>query len=106
MRSARSHPSAEAAASGYSAANEGGLSSSGNAFSVTGMRFVGRATAVAAAAGTVSFTFQKIAEVRDCRRFPPPGRLVDISGRHLHMMTTGEGSPAVIVISAIASSGG
>ena len=59
------------------------------------------ATAVAGV-GAVSFTYQRIAEARDRRRFPPPGRLVDIGGRRLHLVTAGEGSPAVVIIPALA----
>ena len=62
-------------------------------YSVSGMRLVTRAAAAAAAAGVASLAYQTIAEARDRRRFPPPGRLVDIGGRRLHLMTAGEGSP-------------
>jgi pimeloyl-ACP methyl ester carboxylesterase len=65
------------------------------------MRLVTRAAAVAAAAGVASLAYQTIAEARDRRRFPPPGRLVDVGGRRLHMMTAGEGSPAVVIIPAL-----
>jgi hypothetical protein len=49
-----------------------------------------------------SFMYQRISEARDRRRFPPPGPLVDIGGRRLHLMTAGEGSPGVIIIPALA----
>jgi pimeloyl-ACP methyl ester carboxylesterase len=49
-----------------------------------------------------SFTYQKVAEARDRRRFPPPGHLVDIGGRRLHLIEAGEGSPAVLIIPALA----
>lgn len=68
------------------------------------MRLVTRAAAVAAAAGVASLTYQTIAEARARRRFPPPGRVVDIGGRRLHLMTAGEGSPAVIIIPALGES--
>src|SRR6266566_495213 len=61
-----------------------------------------RIPAAVAAAGAVSFTYQRIEEARDCRRFPPPGRLVDIGGRCLHQETAGEGSPTVVIIPALA----
>ena len=66
------------------------------------MRLVTRAAAVAAAAGVASFAYQTIAEARDRHRFPPPGHLVDIGGRRLHLVTAGEGSPAVVIIPALA----
>ena len=66
------------------------------------MKLALRAAAVTAAAEVASFTYQRIAETRDRRRYPPPGRLVDIGGRYLHLVTAGEGSPAVVIIPALA----
>jgi pimeloyl-ACP methyl ester carboxylesterase len=66
------------------------------------MNPVTRATAIVAAAGLASFTYQKLADARDRRRFPPPGRLVNIGGRRLHVMEAGHGSPAVVIIPALA----
>lgn len=66
------------------------------------MRFASRAAAAAGAAALASFTYQTIAEGLDRRRFPPPGQLVDIGGRRLHLVTAGEGSPAVVIIPALA----
>jgi pimeloyl-ACP methyl ester carboxylesterase len=66
------------------------------------MRLAKAAAAGAAAAGAASFTYQRIAEARDGRRFPAPGRLVDIGGRRLHLVGMGEGAPAVIIIPALA----
>jgi pimeloyl-ACP methyl ester carboxylesterase len=50
----------------------------------------------AAAAG---FVYQTVATQRDKRRFPPPGQLVDIGGRRLHLLVMGEnsGTPTVIL---------
>lgn len=48
-----------------------------------------------AAAG---YALEKIAEARDRRRFPPPGRLVDIGGRRLHLACLGSGSGPTVVI--------
>ncbi len=33
----------------------------------------------------------------DARRFPPPGKMVDVGGYSLHLYSTGEGSPTVIM---------
>ena len=41
--------------------------------------------------------YQAIASVRDARRYPPPGRLVDVGGHRLHVNSTGQGSPVVIL---------
>lgn len=40
--------------------------------------------------------YQTLSVQRDASRFPPPGRLVDVGGRRLHLLCTGEGEPTVI----------
>jgi pimeloyl-ACP methyl ester carboxylesterase len=50
--------------------------------------------AVLTGAGAV---YQAIATVRDQRRYPPPGNLVDIGGYRLHVHGTGEGRPTVVM---------
>ena len=40
----------------------------------------------------------------DRRRFPPPGRMLDIGGHRLHIRDAGEGKPAVIFEAGIAAS--
>ncbi|MGH3165283.1 MAG: alpha/beta fold hydrolase [Trebonia sp.] len=57
-----------------------------------------------AAAGVASSAYQRIQDARDRRRFPPPGHLVDIGGKRLHLVTEGDGSPAVVIIPALSSS--
>lgn len=43
--------------------------------------------------------YQALASWRDRRRFPPPGRLVDIGGRRLHLVDQGQGTrPAVVIL--------
>ena len=49
---------------------------------------------VGLAAGAV---YQAVAGDVDETRYPPPGRLVDIGGRRLHLYCIGHGSPAVIL---------
>jgi pimeloyl-ACP methyl ester carboxylesterase len=61
-----------------------------------------RAAMLAVALGAASATYQQVAEVRDRRRFPPPGRMVDIGGRCLHLVDGGEGGPAVVIIPGLA----
>jgi pimeloyl-ACP methyl ester carboxylesterase len=55
-----------------------------------------------AAAG---FVYQIVATQRDKRRFPPPGQLVDIGGRRLHLNMMGENNdgPTVILEAGMAS---
>src|SRR5262245_33915388 len=33
----------------------------------------------------------------EARRYPPPGRMVDIGGRKLHLLCAGQGSPTVVL---------
>jgi pimeloyl-ACP methyl ester carboxylesterase len=47
--------------------------------------------------------YQSVAEARDRRRFPPPGRLIDIGGRRLHLTDEGTRSPAVVIVPALGS---
>jgi pimeloyl-ACP methyl ester carboxylesterase len=64
-------------------------------------RTVGTAAAAAAAAGAASAAYQWLREAMDRRQFPPPGRLVDIGGRRLHLWRAGEGDPTVVIIPAL-----
>jgi pimeloyl-ACP methyl ester carboxylesterase len=67
---------------------------------------------VAAAAGVgaaavgvgVGAAYQALREALDRRRFPPPGLLVDIGGRRLHLWRTGEGDPTVVIVPALGDS--
>ena len=69
----------------------------------TRVRPAERAAVAIAAAGIASAVYQRAADAADRRRFPPPGRLVDIGGRRMHLLATGEGTPAVIIIPALGS---
>jgi pimeloyl-ACP methyl ester carboxylesterase len=44
--------------------------------------------------------YQAIASARDRRRYPPPGRMVDVGGYRLHLYCIGEGTPTVVLNSA------
>jgi pimeloyl-ACP methyl ester carboxylesterase len=64
-----------------------------------------------AVAASVAFTlivaglvYQSIGLARSARRFPPPGRLIDVDGHRLHAVCLGEGQPTVVLESAIAAS--
>jgi pimeloyl-ACP methyl ester carboxylesterase len=52
----------------------------------------------------IGLVYQAVGSARDRRRFPPPGRLVDVGGHRLHVRIAGEGGPAVILESGIAAS--
>ena len=49
----------------------------------------------------LGFLYQHVGSVRDTRRFPPPGRRVDIGGYRLHLLGSGHGSPTVVFESAL-----
>lgn len=40
----------------------------------------------------------------DAERYPPPGRLIDVGGRRLHLHCVGEGEPTVVLISGLGGS--
>jgi pimeloyl-ACP methyl ester carboxylesterase len=44
----------------------------------------------------LGWTYEQYAVRRDARRFPPPGQLVDIGGRRLHLICIGSGRPVVL----------
>jgi pimeloyl-ACP methyl ester carboxylesterase len=44
----------------------------------------------------VGAIYQSVSVRREARRFPPPGTLVDVGGRRLHLHCTGDGSPIVL----------
>jgi pimeloyl-ACP methyl ester carboxylesterase len=48
--------------------------------------------------------YQAVGLARDRRRFPAPGRLVDVGDLHLHAICRGRGAPTVLLESAIAAS--
>ena len=58
--------------------------------------------------GAVSFAaigivLESLARRRDAKRFPPPGRLVEIDGQRLHIHVSGAGSPTVVLEAGIAA---
>jgi pimeloyl-ACP methyl ester carboxylesterase len=67
-------------------------------------KLVRAAVTTGAAAALASAAYQEVAAARDRRRFPAPGRLVDVGRRRLHFLDAGQGSPAVVVVAALADS--
>jgi pimeloyl-ACP methyl ester carboxylesterase len=57
--------------------------------------------ALAAVAGAV---YQVIGTLRDRRRFPPPGRLVQVNAERMHIHAIGEGTPTVVFESGMGAS--
>ena len=57
------------------------------------------AVAISATAG-VGWTYEQIAEARDARLYPAPGRLVDVGGRRLHLRCEGSSPGSTVVMLA------
>jgi pimeloyl-ACP methyl ester carboxylesterase len=55
--------------------------------------------------GVLGAVYQAIATSNDRRAFPPPGKLVDIGGRRIHMVVMGEdtGRPTVVLEAGMAT---
>ena len=62
------------------------------------------AAAAIAAAALAAVAHQEAGAARDRRRFPAPGRLVDVGGCRLHLVEAGKGTPAVVVVTALGDS--
>jgi pimeloyl-ACP methyl ester carboxylesterase len=56
-------------------------------------------------AGTMSVAYQAYGCRRDRRRFRPPGRLVEVASRRVHVWLAGDGLPTVVVVPALGSPG-
>lgn len=50
------------------------------------------------------FVYERTAESHDRHLHPPPGRLVDVQGRKMHIHCAGEGDPTVILDSGLGDS--
>lgn len=58
-----------------------------------------------AAVGLASRICRKLSEAREARLFPPPGELVEIGGRRLHLCRAGEGTPSVVIVPCLGGAG-
>jgi pimeloyl-ACP methyl ester carboxylesterase len=65
---------------------------------------LGDLVALVVAVVLVGIAYQAIGSERDNRRFPPPGQMVDVGGYCLHIHSMGEGSPTVVLESALGGS--
>ncbi|WP_249345333.1 alpha/beta fold hydrolase [Microbispora sp. H11081] len=59
----------------------------------------------AIAGAALSAVYQAYGARRDRRRFPPPGRTVDVGGRRIHLWTAGTGSPTVVIVPGLGEPG-
>ena len=66
-------------------------------------RWVGLAIGGVTAALGAGAAIQSIASARDKRRYPAPGRLVDVGGYRLHIACLGRGQPPVVMDAGIGS---
>jgi pimeloyl-ACP methyl ester carboxylesterase len=60
-------------------------------------RWLGRGLLVFVLLGAAGAVYQSLATARDARNFPPPGQVVDVDGRQMHINCMGQGSPTVIL---------
>jgi pimeloyl-ACP methyl ester carboxylesterase len=61
------------------------------------------AVAIIALALLAGWAYQRAGTARDRKRHPPPGDLVNLDGRNLHLLSKGAGSPTVIFESGLMS---
>jgi pimeloyl-ACP methyl ester carboxylesterase len=59
--------------------------------------------AIGAVLVLIGAIYQAAGTASDQRRYPPPGRLIDIGGRNLHLIDNGAGGPSVIFESGISA---
>jgi pimeloyl-ACP methyl ester carboxylesterase len=60
--------------------------------------------AVVLVIGAAGVVYQLVGLRVDARRYPPPGTLIDVGGRRLHIVCSGNGRPLVLFESGIAAS--
>lgn len=64
-------------------------------------RIVGRVllafVALLALLAAAGLSYEAVMAAGDARRYPPPGRLIDVGGHRLHLYCVGTGSPTVIL---------
>ncbi|MES2306569.1 MAG: alpha/beta hydrolase [Gemmatimonadota bacterium] len=49
-------------------------------------------------------TYESVGSARDLRRYPPPGRMIDVGGYRLHLVCEGTGSPTVVMDAGLGDS--
>jgi len=70
------------------------------AYWVWGAWIVAGAVGLASLAAALGATYQVVGERADLERYPPPGRLVDVKGRRLHLYCAGKRDGPAVVIEA------
>jgi pimeloyl-ACP methyl ester carboxylesterase len=64
-------------------------------------RIVGAAVLLTLLLLIAGFGYQMLATRTDLRKYPPPGQMVDIGSRRLHLKCVGSGSPTVVMESGL-----
>jgi pimeloyl-ACP methyl ester carboxylesterase len=59
--------------------------------------------AIVALVVLTGWVYQQLGTARDRKRYPAPGDLVELKGRSLHLLSMGQGSPAVVFESGLMS---
>jgi len=62
-----------------------------------GVWIVGVLVVLAIGVVATGYGYQAISEARDLRRYPAPGKMIDVGGYWLHLNAMGEGGPAVVL---------
>lgn len=65
--------------------------------------FLGWFFACLLAGGLLGALYQALGTRRDHRRFPHPGRLVDVGGRRLHLLESGSSHPSIVLEAGLMS---
>lgn len=60
---------------------------------------------VVAVLAVVGAIWQRVAESRDRRAYPPPGRVAEVGGRRIHYVDQGSGSPTVLLLAHAGGTG-
>lgn len=59
--------------------------------------WLGRSIIVIVGLILIGIVYESRSEATDAKRYPPPGRFVDVGGYQLHLYCSGEGSPTVVI---------
>jgi pimeloyl-ACP methyl ester carboxylesterase len=52
----------------------------------------------------LGYCYEAVQEMRDRRRYPPPGKFIEVAGRHLHVLVQGEApGPSVVIEQGVGS---
>ncbi|MFI6504936.1 alpha/beta fold hydrolase [Nonomuraea typhae] len=68
------------------------------------MALLKRSIAALGLTALASAGYQIWSSRQDRRRYPPPGRLVDVGGRRIHLLEAGSGAPTVVIVPALGTS--